>query len=64
MLIISGYREYVTGRRHMAKEGHWSEDKDVELELDGIGGVNIVVKGDVHKSGEHEHSSRFLQSLY
>jgi hypothetical protein len=48
----------------MAKEGHWSEDKDVELELDGIGGVNIVVKGDVHKSGEHEHSSRFLQSLY
>lgn len=26
-------------------------DKDEEIELDGVGGVNIVVKADVHKSG-------------
>lgn len=35
----------------MCKEGDWREDKDVELELDGIGGVNIIVKADVHRSG-------------
>lgn len=36
----------------MTKEGDYREDKDVEWQLDGIGGVNIVVKADVHKSGE------------
>lgn len=35
----------------MAKMGDWRENKDVELELDGIGGVNILVKADVHRSG-------------
>ena len=36
----------------MAKMGDWRDNKDEEIELDGIGGVNIVVKADVHKSGE------------
>jgi hypothetical protein len=31
--------------------GDWRQNKDEEIELDGIGGVNIVVKADVHKSG-------------
>lgn len=31
--------------------GDWRNDKDKEVELDGIGGVNIVVKADVHRSG-------------
>jgi len=35
----------------MAKMGDWRHNKDEELELDGIGGVNIVVKADVHRSG-------------
>lgn len=35
----------------MAKMGDWRENKDVEIPLDGIGGVNILVKGDVHRSG-------------
>lgn len=35
----------------MARMGDWRENKDVELELDGIGGVNILVKADVHRSG-------------
>lgn len=47
----SGYKEYVTGRKYMAKIGDWRENKDEEIKLDGIGGVNIVVKADVHKSG-------------
>lgn len=35
----------------MAKMGDWRDNKDVEVELDGIGGVNILVKADVHRSG-------------
>ena len=31
--------------------GDWRQNKDEEIELDGIGGVNIVVKADVHRSG-------------
>jgi hypothetical protein len=33
--------------------GDWRNDKDKEVELDGIGGVNIVVKADVHRSGNY-----------
>lgn len=32
--------------------GDWRNNKDDEVELDGIGGVNILVKADVHRSGE------------
>jgi len=35
----------------MARLGDWRQDKDEELALDGIGGVNILVKADVHRSG-------------
>lgn len=35
----------------MAKMGDWRDNKDFEIELDGIGGVNILVKADVHRSG-------------
>lgn len=35
----------------MCRMGDWRNDKDEELELDGIGGVNILVKADVHRSG-------------
>jgi hypothetical protein len=40
----------------MAKMGDWRDNKDDEIELDGIGGVNIVVKADVHKSGKEARS--------
>ena len=46
-----GYKEYDTGRTYMAKMGDWRQNKDEEVQLDGIGGVNIVVKADVHRSG-------------
>ncbi|KKF93462.1 Mannan polymerase II complex ANP1 subunit [Ceratocystis platani] len=45
------YKQYKTGRTYMAKMGDWRKDKDEEIELDGIGGVNILVKGDVHRAG-------------
>ena len=33
--------------------GDRAANKDEEIPLDGIGGVNIVVKADVHKSGNY-----------
>ncbi|KFY19798.1 hypothetical protein V491_04206, partial [Pseudogymnoascus sp. VKM F-3775] len=50
-ILVEGYKEYNTGRRYMTLEGDYKADKDVELPLDGIGGVSIVVKADVHRSG-------------
>ncbi|KAK3392188.1 putative ANP1 protein [Sordaria brevicollis] len=51
VVLAEGYKEYDTGRTYMARMGDWRDDKDVEIELDGIGGVNILVKADVHRSG-------------
>jgi hypothetical protein len=45
----------------MAKMGDWRDNKDEEIDLDGIGGVNIVVKADVHKSGKE---TRFVISKH
>ena len=45
----------------MAKMGDWRDNKDEEIDLDGIGGVNIVVKADVHKSGKE---ARFVVSRH
>lgn len=50
-LNFLGYKEFKTGRKYMAQMGDWRQNKDEELQLDGIGGVNIVVKADVHRSG-------------
>jgi len=47
-----GYKEYFTGREYLVKMGDWRHNKDDEVELDGIGGVNILVKADVHRSGK------------
>ena len=49
-----GYKQFDTGRTYMAKMGDWRHNKDEEIELDGIGGVNIIVKADVHRSGMHQ----------
>ncbi|KAI9042562.1 ANP1/MMN9/VAN1 family protein [Aspergillus affinis] len=50
-VLAEGYKEYDTGRKYMVGMGDWRNDKDEEIELDGIGGVNILVKADVHRSG-------------
>ncbi|KAJ9196971.1 CAZyme family GT62 [Paecilomyces variotii] len=50
-ILAEGYKEYDTGRTYLVKLGDWRKDKDEEVELDGIGGVNILVKADVHRSG-------------
>jgi hypothetical protein len=52
VILAEGYKEYDTGRTYMARIGDWRNNKDEEIELDGIGGVNILVKADVHRSGK------------
>ena len=52
VILAEGYKEYNTGRTYMARMGDWRNNKDEEIELDGIGGVNILVKADVHRSGK------------
>lgn len=49
--ISPGYKELKTGRKYMATMGNWRFNKDEEIPLDGIGGVNILVKAEVHRSG-------------
>ncbi|EMC97312.1 glycosyltransferase family 62 protein [Baudoinia panamericana UAMH 10762] len=51
IVLAEGYKEYKTDRTYMARMGDWRDNKDVEIPLDGIGGVNILVKADVHRSG-------------
>jgi hypothetical protein len=47
----------------MALMGDWRNNKDEEIELDGIGGVSILVKADVHRTGVFAHVSKKNSSL-
>ncbi|KEZ38749.1 hypothetical protein SAPIO_CDS10779 [Scedosporium apiospermum] len=51
VVLAEGYKQYQTGREYMAKMGDWRDDPKMEIELDGVGGVSILVKADVHRSG-------------
>ena len=46
--------------------GDWRKNKKKEVKLDGIGGVNILVKAHVHRSGKlSPHSGpHFCTSTY
>ncbi len=57
---LKGYKEYDTKRKYLVTLGDWRNNKDEEVELDGIGGVNILVKADVHRSGGHSGVVLFL----
>ncbi|KAJ4159866.1 uncharacterized protein LMH87_007804 [Akanthomyces muscarius] len=50
-VIVEGYKQFRTGRTYMCLMGDRNQNRDEELELDGIGGVSILVKADVHRSG-------------
>ncbi|OJD09754.1 hypothetical protein AJ78_08945 [Emergomyces pasteurianus Ep9510] len=50
-VLVEGYAEFDTGREYLATMGDWRNNKDEEIELDGVGGVNILVKADVHRAG-------------
>src|SRR5271155_2916587 len=62
VILAEGYKEYDTGRTYLARMGDWRNNKDEEIELDGIGGVNILVKADVHRSGKFTFYFAYLLS--
>ncbi|KAH6093520.1 hypothetical protein HBI65_136630 [Parastagonospora nodorum] len=51
VVLAEGYKQFPTNRKYMALTGDPRANKDEEMPLDGIGGVNIIVKADVHRSG-------------
>ncbi|KAH3900402.1 probable Mannan polymerase II complex ANP1 subunit [Saccharomycodes ludwigii] len=52
-VIVEGYPEYATWRPHLAYMRDPSGDPEVEMELDGIGGVSILSKARVFRAGSH-----------
>lgn len=51
--IVEGYVEYQTWRPHLAYLRDPYGDPEVEMDLDGIGGVSILTKARVFRTGSH-----------
>ncbi|KAL5337745.1 Anp1-domain-containing protein [Aspergillus crustosus] len=52
-VIVEGYAEYATWRPHLAYLRDPLGDPDMEMELDGVGGVSILAKAKVFRAGVH-----------
>lgn len=52
-VIVEGYAEYATWRPHLAYLRDPYGDPDMEMELDGVGGVSILAKAQVFRAGVH-----------
>lgn len=52
-VIVEGYPEYATWRVHLAYMRDPNGDPEQEMELDGIGGVSILSKAKVFRTGSH-----------
>ena len=50
-LKTAGYSQFKTKRRHMAKIGDWRNHPSLEIPLDGVGGVSLLIRGEVHRKG-------------
>ncbi|SPQ20029.1 18daa113-dc70-4ac3-b9eb-0ecd76becd05 [Thermothielavioides terrestris] len=50
-VIVEGYAEYATWRPHLAYLRDPYGDPDMEMELDGVGGVSILAKAKVFRYG-------------
>ena len=50
-VIVEGYEEYATWRPHLAYLRDPNGDVNVEVKLDGIGGVSILAKASVFRQG-------------
>ena len=51
ILFSTGYKEYNMHRKTLNWMGDRHKNPDKEVKLDGIGGVSILVKAAVHRSG-------------
>jgi len=52
-VIVEGYVEYATWRPHLAYLRDPYGDPEVEMDLDGIGGVSILARARVFRTGGH-----------
>ena len=52
-VIVEGYAEYATWRPHLAYLRDPYGDPDMEMEIDGVGGVSILAKANVFRAGVH-----------
>ncbi|EUC34638.1 glycosyltransferase family 62 protein [Bipolaris victoriae FI3] len=52
-VIVEGYAEYATWRPHLAYLRDPYGDPDMEMEIDGVGGVSILAKAKVFRAGCH-----------
>ncbi len=52
-VIVEGYAEYATWRPHLAYLRDPYGDPDTEMDIDGVGGVSILAKAKVFRSGVH-----------
>lgn len=52
-VIVEGYAEYATWRPHLAYLRDPYGDPDMEMDIDGVGGVSILAKAMVFRSGVH-----------
>lgn len=52
-VIVEGYPEYATWRPHLAYMRDPNGDPEEEMQLDGIGGVSILSKAKVFRTGSH-----------
>lgn len=50
---MEGYAEYATWRPHLAYLRDPYGDPDMEMEIDGVGGVSILAKAKVFRAGAH-----------
>lgn len=60
-VIVEGYPEYATWRPHLAYLRDPYGDKHAEMELDGIGGVSILAKARVFRSGAQFPAFSFMR---
>lgn len=52
-VIVEGYAEYATWRPHLAYLRDPYGDPDMEMEIDGVGGVSILARAKVFRYGVH-----------
>lgn len=52
-VIVEGYAEFATWRPHLAYLRDPYGDPDVEMEIDGVGGVSILAKAYIFRNGAH-----------
>lgn len=48
----------------MCRLGDWRNDPREEMELDGVGGVSILVKADVHRAGKFSAGYETIMLLH